>query len=196
MIRSLLAERFKLVVHNETKDQPIYALVLARSDGRFGPELKKSETDCAAMIAAARGRGPGRGMPPPGPPQPGERMPCGIRIGMGNMVVGGATLAQLANSLGMFVGRIVQDKTGLTGAYDIALTWTPDQLPQRPPGTPADQPMRINGAGLFWFSRRRSNRHCDQRTAHPNRRKRSNSIATCAEFYLKAFLKKLRSGQK
>ena len=148
MIRSLLAERFKLVVHNETKDQSIYALIMARSDGRFGPELKKSETDCAAMIAAARGRGPGRGMPPPGPPQPGERMPCGIRIGMGNMAVGGATLAQFANSLGMFVGRIVQDKTGLTGAYDIALTWTPDQLPQRPPGTPADQPIRVNGADI------------------------------------------------
>jgi uncharacterized protein (TIGR03435 family) len=146
MIRSLLAERFKLVVHTETKEQTIYGLVMARSDGRFGPQLKKSETDCAAMMAAARGRGPA--MPPPGPPQPGDKMPCGIRIGPGNMVVGGATLAQFANTLGMFVGRIVQDRTGLTGNYDINLMWTPDQMPPRAPGAPADQPIRVNGIDI------------------------------------------------
>src|SRR4249919_398317 len=43
MIRALLVDRFKLTVHNETKDSPIYALILARSDGKLGPNLKKSE---------------------------------------------------------------------------------------------------------------------------------------------------------
>ena len=148
MIRSLLAERFKLEVHTETKDQPIYALVVARSDGRLGPDLKKSETDCAALMAAMRRRGSGRGMPAPGPPQPGERIPCGIRIGPGNMSVGGMTLAQFANSLGMFVGRVVLDRTGLAGNYDASLRWTPDQMPQRAPGTPADQPIRVNGIDI------------------------------------------------
>jgi uncharacterized protein (TIGR03435 family) len=148
MIRSLLAERFKLVVHEETKDQPIYALVVARSDGRLGPQLKKSETDCAALMAAARGRGPGRGLPPPGPLQPGEAIPCGIRIGPGNMAVGGSTLAQFANSLGMFVGRVVLDKTGLTGPYDFSLTWTPDQMPNRPPGAP-EIAVDPNGPSIF-----------------------------------------------
>ena len=146
MIRSLLADRFKLVVHNETKDSPIYALILARSDGKLGPALKKSETDCEAAFAAGRGRG--GPMPPPGPPQPGDRMPCGIRIGPGNMAVGGSTLVQFANSLGMFAGRIVQDRTGLTGAYDFNLTWTPDQMPNRPPGAP-DLPVDPNGPSLF-----------------------------------------------
>src|SRR5207247_10831374 len=94
---------------------------------------------------AGRGRGPLP--PPPGPPQPGERVPCGIRIGPGNMAVGGATLAQFANALGMFVGRIVQDKTGLTGNYDFNLTWTPDQMPQRPPGAP-DLPIDPNGPSI------------------------------------------------
>jgi uncharacterized protein (TIGR03435 family) len=121
--------------------------VLARSDGRLGPDLKKSETDCAALMAAMRGRGPGRAMPPPGPP-PGERMPCGIRIGPGSMSVGGMTLAQFANSLGMFVGRVVLDRTGLTGNYDVDLKWTPDQMPQRGPSTPADQPIRVNGVDI------------------------------------------------
>ena len=75
-------------------------------------------------------------------------MPCGIRIGMGNMSVGGSTLAQFANSLGMFAGRVVHDRTGLTGTYDFTLTWTPDQLPQRAPGTPPDQPIRANGVDI------------------------------------------------
>src|SRR5437773_2416374 len=75
MIRALLAERFQLVAHNENRELPIYALVLARSDGKLGPELRKSDVDCNAMFAA-RGRA---GMPPPpGPPQPGERLPCGF----------------------------------------------------------------------------------------------------------------------
>jgi uncharacterized protein (TIGR03435 family) len=75
-------------------------------------------------------------------------MPCGIRIGPGNMAVGGMTLAQFANSLGMFVGRVVLDRTGLTGNYDVNPTRTPDQMPQRGPGTPADQPIRINGVDI------------------------------------------------
>jgi uncharacterized protein (TIGR03435 family) len=144
MLRGLLAERFKLAVHNETKDSPIYALILARKDGQLGPQLKKSETDCAAMFAAGRGRGRGP-MPPPAPPQPGESIPCGMRIGPGNLVMGGSPLSQFANSLGMFTGRIVLDRTGLTGNYDINLTWTPDQIAQRPPGAPDPQ---INGVAV------------------------------------------------
>jgi uncharacterized protein (TIGR03435 family) len=143
MIRSLLAERFKLVVHNETKESPIYALILARSDGKLGPGLKKSNVDCAALFAAGRARG--GAMPPP--PQPGERMQCGMRIGPGNLMGGGALMPQFANTLGMFAGRIVVDRTGLEGAYDVDLTWTPDQMPQRPPGA-GDGPPQINGVAV------------------------------------------------
>jgi bla regulator protein blaR1 len=151
MIRALLAERFKLVVHNEDKEMPIYALVLARSDGKLGPKLKVSETDCAAMMAAARGRGRGL-MPPPGPPQAGAPMQCGIRIGPGNMAVGGSPMTQIATSLAMFAGRIVVNKAGLAGNYDFMLSWTPDQMPgagQRPPGAPEPPPIDPNGPSLF-----------------------------------------------
>jgi uncharacterized protein (TIGR03435 family) len=147
MMRALLADRFKLAVHNETKDSPIYALIAARSDGKLGPQLKKSATDCAAMFAAGRGRGRGPMPPPPGPPQPGDPVPCGMRIGPGNLVMGGSPLSNFANSLGMFAGRIVLDRTGLTGNYDVSLTWTPDQLPQRPPGAP-DGPVQLNGVSI------------------------------------------------
>jgi len=151
MMRQLLAERFKLVVHNEDREMPIYALVLNRADGKLGPQIKVSDVDCAQMMGRGRGRGPGG--PPPGPPPPGQPMPCGIRIAPGNMVVGGSTLAQFANSIGMFVGRIVVDKTGLAGNYDFNLTWTPDNMPQRPPGAPEPlingNPIDPNGPSIF-----------------------------------------------
>src|SRR5262245_20660948 len=152
MIRALLADRFKLVVHNESKEMPIYALVVARSDGKLGPQLKTSTVDCAALRAAARGRGP---LPPP--PDPSGRgaapPPCGIRIGPGNLAVGGSPMERVANSLSMFAGRIVFDKTGLTGNYDFTLTWTPDQVANRPPGAPPGPdgapPIDPNGPSLF-----------------------------------------------
>lgn len=46
------------------------------------------------------------------------------------------------------VNRVVVDRTGLTGSFDIDLEWTPDNLPKPPPGAPADQPVRINGATI------------------------------------------------
>jgi len=147
MLRSLLADRFKLAAHNEEKEMPIFALVLNRPDGKLGPQLTKSDVDCAALL------GRGRGAAPPTPPQPGQRMPCGIQIGFGNMVVGAAPMSQVAASLSQFAGRIVVDKTGLPGSYDMNLTWTPDNLPQRPPGAPEPLvngvPIDPNGPSLF-----------------------------------------------
>jgi uncharacterized protein (TIGR03435 family) len=57
-------------------------------------------------------------------------------------------MAQLATTLSQQVRRIVVDRTGLTGRFDFDLQWTPEQLPPRAPGTPADQPLRINGADI------------------------------------------------
>ncbi len=57
MLRNLLAERFQLTVHRDTKEAPIYALVMARGDGKLGPQMHASATDCAAVMSAMRGRG-------------------------------------------------------------------------------------------------------------------------------------------
>jgi uncharacterized protein (TIGR03435 family) len=46
MLRALLAERFQLRTHSEKRDQPVYAMVVARRDGRLGPGLRKAQTDC------------------------------------------------------------------------------------------------------------------------------------------------------
>jgi uncharacterized protein (TIGR03435 family) len=58
LLRSLLADRFKLKTHTESRELPLYDLVLARSDGRLGPDLKPSTSDCskADELAASRAR--------------------------------------------------------------------------------------------------------------------------------------------
>jgi uncharacterized protein (TIGR03435 family) len=167
MMRALLRDRFGLVYHNETKEAPVYHLVLAREDGRLGPKLTKSTTDCQAIFAARRGGGPGtpggpgapggRGGPGPGGPPPlpafGEKMVCGFRVGPGLLSGGAIPLSQLANFLSQNLGRTVLDKTGLEGNYDFDVTYTPDQIPApppggAPPGAPALPPIDPNGPSL------------------------------------------------
>jgi uncharacterized protein (TIGR03435 family) len=149
MLRNLLAERFQLTVHRESKELPIYTLVMARSDGRLGAQLRPAATDCAALMNATRSRGGG----PPPAPAPGERMPCGMRMFPGNLTGGASTMAQLTNVLARFVNRTVVDRTGLAGVFDIDLQWTPDQMPQGrgdpPPGAPPLPAIDPNGPSIF-----------------------------------------------
>ena len=177
MFKNLLLDRFKLVAHTESRELPIYALMLARNDGRLGSQLKPSAVDCAAL-ANARGRGAAppdgaRGGPPPDgrgrggagpadgrgtPPPPGtpvslgERPQCGGRSGFGQMIAGGVTMNQFATQLSQLTSRVVIDRTALTGGYDFDLKWTPtpEQLPQGPP-PPGVEPPAIdpNGPSLF-----------------------------------------------
>jgi uncharacterized protein (TIGR03435 family) len=121
----------------ETREQPIYALMLARRDGRLGEKIMPSTVDCTPP---ANGRDPARFAPP----APGVRPKCGFMIGPGRINVGGQTMASLAQTLSRFVGGIVVDKTGLTEAYDVELTFAPGpgirfagrDLPPQPGGTP------------------------------------------------------------
>jgi uncharacterized protein (TIGR03435 family) len=147
MMRTLLADRFKLKVHRETRDQPIYALVLA--NGRPGAGLKASTFDCSQLMAAARAGTP--------PPAPGPGVPpsfCGLRVSPGRVQGGTASMAQFANSLARGVNRPVHDGTGLTGNFDFELVYTPDQMPAGaagapPPGVQAPPPPPTDGPSLF-----------------------------------------------
>jgi uncharacterized protein (TIGR03435 family) len=168
MMRALLADRFKLVTHAETRELPIYALVPARSDGRLGPNLKPSTVDCEAL-GAARGRGGNVPVPPPGGAgtstvplrgaQPGMALgrgagggppPCSTRLGPGSVTGSGIRLPQLATMLAGVAGRLVQDKSGLSGAFDIELSWTPDTGGARPlDGAPGPPAADTGGTSLF-----------------------------------------------
>jgi uncharacterized protein (TIGR03435 family) len=155
MLRTLLAERFKFVAHTETKEAPISALVLARSDGKLGPKLVPSTVECAQIIkerqaAAVAARGRGRGGPPPaapmGPLAPGEKPVCSIRMsptpvpGGGmvmNYVAGAMGLDSLTRMLSSMVGRPVVDRTGLKGLFDYEFQFSPTRPPTTPPAAAA-----------------------------------------------------------
>lgn len=122
MLQALLRDRFQFAAHTETREMPIYALVVARGDGTLGPKLTPATTDCAAQ----RGRGPRGGGALPAPPQPGQRIDCGLMMGFGVMNAGGMPIVELARTISQQVGRIVVDKTGLTGSYDFELNYAPD----------------------------------------------------------------------
>jgi uncharacterized protein (TIGR03435 family) len=132
MMQGLLADRFKLVAHIESKEQPAFALVLARNDGRLGPSLRHSTAVCSNRQA---GRG---GEPAADSTNAPQTVVCGVRpAGAGKIVLVGVEINLLASALSVPMGRTVFDKTGLAGLYDVELLFTPE-LPQALDVPPAD----------------------------------------------------------
>lgn len=128
MVRSLLAERFNLAVHREQREMPVYALVVARDDGRLGPKLRQSTTDCAAATATGGAA----------PQSSSGQLLCTTRMSPASINAGGMTLPRLAQTLSGIVGRVVTDETKLTGAYDLQLGFAPERA--LPPGAPPADP--------------------------------------------------------
>lgn len=119
MLRALLRDRFRLRVHSDTRNLPAFALVLARRDGKPGPQLRDSTVTCPTADAPATDADPDRW--------------CGIRR-LGGVVTGRAVSAGLlAGNLSGYaeVDRFVTDRTGLLGRYDFRLEYSPGfQEPQ------------------------------------------------------------------
>jgi uncharacterized protein (TIGR03435 family) len=147
MLKSLLAERFKLAAHTETRDLPIYALVLARMDGKLGPKLRASKVDCDAVAEEALAT---RGGAPPEAAR-GELPPCGIGFGgMGQMAARSKPISQLLPFFSQVTQRTVVDRTGLKGGFDADLTWTPDPSSPLLAAAPPDAaPADPNGPSIF-----------------------------------------------
>ena len=143
MLRTLLADRFKLVMHRETKELPIFELVLARQDGKLGPQLRPAAVDCAARAAAAA-KG---GTPPPAASGPGPG-PCFSNINPVRLSGGGMTMAMLGSLLEGAAQRLVIDRTGLAGNWDLEANYTPEKS-QIPPGVELPPGIDPNGPSLF-----------------------------------------------
>lgn len=105
MQRPILAERFHLKFHREKKSMPVYELVVLKSGPKF------NETTAAEMSSDKGVNGVKAG---------------GISIHNQNLTATGIPLSSIADSLSDQVQRIVVDKTGLTGKYNLQLKWTPD----------------------------------------------------------------------
>jgi uncharacterized protein (TIGR03435 family) len=128
-LRNLLIERFRLEAHLEPRDMPLYDLVLARGDGRLGPELKPSKSDCSnsAELAATRLAAAAKGDLASIMPKPGQFLSCtlspNLAGGPGNISLhgDGQEIKALVDLVSQFIGRTVRDKTGLTGRYDFDL---------------------------------------------------------------------------
>lgn len=117
-LQSLLADRFQLRLHRETREEPVYALVAARS----GSKLRQSSDFHGLHMAKGQWKG------------------------------NGATLAMLTAALAGQLGRPVLDRTGLKGAFDFNLEWTPDvaQANVSPPSsTNATSPSDSSGPSIF-----------------------------------------------
>jgi uncharacterized protein (TIGR03435 family) len=112
MLQVLLADRFKLTIHRETKALPAYSLVIAKN----GPKLKeaKSGDTYPNGFVTPAGRGAAGGM-----------MQSASAAGY-NFVAQGIPFSTLVTWLSVQLRRPVLDKTGLTGNYDVTLNYSPD----------------------------------------------------------------------
>lgn len=139
MTQSLLADRFKLAIHHETRQMPVLALVLLKA-GETGPQLQRHSGDQPCSDAPTPGHGLPRSTPPTPPSAPSstanlqlEPIPCGIVIALppsrgGRVRIGGrnVTMEQIGRSLGGddAIDRPVIDRTGLSGTFDFAFEWS------------------------------------------------------------------------
>jgi uncharacterized protein (TIGR03435 family) len=122
MLQSLLAERFKLVTHNETRQMPVYSLVAAQS-GRLGPRLRRHIDDSGCID---RSQAVSRGTIDPAGPLPTPI--CGGWSGapnLGRLAGQRIELDVFGRTLSGQLGRPVIDRTGLTGPFDLTMEWTP-----------------------------------------------------------------------
>jgi uncharacterized protein (TIGR03435 family) len=113
MLQSLLAERFQLVMRRDTREMPVYALVVDKN----GPKFKEaSESDPNIVDLGQR----------PDLKAGGGR-PRFTIIRRGRLTAQGTTMTTVADDLSNFLGRVVVDKTALTSSYDVKLEWQPDE---------------------------------------------------------------------
>jgi uncharacterized protein (TIGR03435 family) len=114
MLRSLLEDRFQLMVHRESKELPVYELVAAKGGIKLRPSKVGS---CVA---------PGPNLPPLAPGQK-PNFCGGLTMSPRSLDGTAITMEQVTTSLSQTLQRTVIDKTGFTSTFDVHIEWTADQ---------------------------------------------------------------------
>jgi uncharacterized protein (TIGR03435 family) len=144
MMRSLLADRFKLAIHNETREVSVLALVLLKP-GKTGPLLRPHPEDssCSSSAPPQPSAGSGQSPSPPKADTGGLPSLCGGIFIMPPTLAGRIRLAARNVTLGFIadsvsasanLGRPMVDQTGLSGSFDFTLEWTPEARGSQPSG--------------------------------------------------------------
>ena len=124
MLRTLLADRFKLRVHMETRDTPAYAMTVER-EGRLGPGLRTTQADCASYEAERR-----KNLDLKSPEGADGRPICtsvfdrNFSITAGKMILRSAgPFTRLLGDLQAYLSRPIADNSGLTGLFEWTLSF-------------------------------------------------------------------------
>jgi uncharacterized protein (TIGR03435 family) len=114
----VLADRFALKARTEIREVDAYALVVARPDGRLGKQIRPATVDC---LERSRARREGEVAAPP-PATVDGITPCVTRWNNGELRSGWTTMDSFADMLAGVAGRMVVDRTGLAGNFELALS--------------------------------------------------------------------------
>jgi len=127
MLRTLLEDRFRLKTHRETREGRILALAMARADREPGANLVQTTQDCGAALGARRES------PAPMPRRPGAPPPCTASTSLNRFRASVIEIRSFAAWLGMAIQETVVDQTGLSGWFDIDLTFSSESASRVPP---------------------------------------------------------------
>ncbi len=124
MLQNLLSDRFQMTVHRETKELPIYAMVVAKNGPKLkvsGAEPEAATGDAPEVNTVSQGKD---GLPVMPAGYQGHLI--GMKLPSGTMLrAKGEPLPDFAKTLSALLDRPVFDLTGLTGKYDFGIKWTP-----------------------------------------------------------------------
>jgi uncharacterized protein (TIGR03435 family) len=138
MLQGLLADRFDFAGHRDRREVPVYALVLARRDGRLGPGIHSATVDCESITTR----------PLVSETAQAAYAGCLPQMGLTRLKAAGFRISSLASGLMRILDRSVVDKTGLSGTFDIELSWAPDPT-MLPTGVPAPTGLPPGAASIF-----------------------------------------------
>jgi uncharacterized protein (TIGR03435 family) len=142
MLQNLLATRFKLTVRLETRELPIYELVMAKNGSKLKPYVEDPNApkpEPGKPFATGKDGVP---IPPPG------TLMMTMSAGRRRVTASKQTISRLAEMLGAELGRPVADKTGLAGEYDYSVEFRPQGPNAVPPGQQLPPPADFDAPDL------------------------------------------------